>query len=211
MALTIDDQTHRLAVAIDAAGELLDTLQRLMAEPDGSGPATGTIGRHPPESKEPWSPPAAHAYWAIYHGARGLANIMREAVGMRPKRDGPYGYPALLEIGNLAPSVSTLVLRTSIRMVETWVDQARQVPAIDESEPWANVPQIVGAQPPRCPYCQTFGLRMQRRAGRIACFFPGCVDSEGDPTRARMESGRMTGESRLVFGDGTMMHFREAS
>jgi hypothetical protein len=36
---------------------------------------------------------------------------------------------------------------------------------------------------------------------------PGCRDTDGNATRARMEPGRMTGEARLVFGDGTTMHW----
>jgi hypothetical protein len=46
---------------------------------------------------------------------------------------------------------------------------------------------------------------MLRRKGEVKCFFPGCLDSDGSPTRARLEPGRMTGEARLIFGDGIMM------
>jgi hypothetical protein len=66
-------------------------------------------------------------------------------------------------------------------------------------------PPLVAPPPVPCPYCDTYGLRMLRRKGEVKCIFPGCVDSDGWPTKARMEAGRMTGQERLIFRDGMMM------
>lgn len=193
----------RLLVAVTEAGARLDRLMPLIAELDNSGPDTGTIGRHAPESSEPWAKQAADAYFGIYFGAREIARAMRGAAGMhRPVHT--CGQDALDIIRNLAYAAQPFVLRGATRTLERLVRQADQVPAIDEDEPWVALPRQNGKEI-ACPYCATFGLRMLKRKGEVRCIFPGCRDADGNPTRARMESGRMTGEERLIFGDGTMM------
>lgn len=194
----------RLLRAADEADERLVRLAPLLAEPEGEGPSTGTIGRHVPESKEPWAARAAAAYWDLYFGARELARIMRGAARMRRPPD-VCGSEALAIVRNMAPGAQEFILRGVTRKLERWVAQADQVPAIDEGEPWVALPAMPGRRPLACPYCATFGLRMLRRKGEVRCFFPSCKDADGNPTRARMEPGRMTGEERLIFGDGTTM------
>jgi hypothetical protein len=190
---------------IDDAEEMLAKLEPLLAEPEGKGPDTGTIGRSAPESSEPWAPMAASAYWDIYFGAGNLARGMRSAAGLKlPLFKDAYGMEAFSIVRNMAPAVGDTALRWSIRALEQWVAAARSVPALDEDEPWVPLPRTDG-HPLACPYCKTYGLRMLRRKGEVRCFFPDCRDADGNPTRARMEPGRMTGEERLVFGDGTTM------
>jgi hypothetical protein len=197
---------QRLLTAVSEARSLLTALQPLLAEPDGSGPDTGTIGRHAPESREPWAMQAAGAYWDLYFGAGELARGMRSAAGLRlPLFKDTYGHEALSVVVNMAPSVSDTPLRWAATSLEKWSRAAQSVPEIDEGEPWAPLPSPPGRSPLACPYCETFGLRMLRRKGEVRCFFPGCKDRDGHPTRARMEPGRMTGEERLIFGDGTTM------
>lgn len=196
----------RLYEAIGEAGRLLDKLQPLLTEPDGSGPDTGTIGRHAPESREPWSMQAAGAYWDLYFGARELHRAMRYLAGLRLHLfDDVCGEDALEMIRNLIPGASEFALRGVTRTLENLVRRGNAVPDIDEGEPWVSLPSRSGEPPVACPYCKTYGLRMLRRKGDVRCFFPDCRDSDGHPTRARMEPGRMTGEERLVFGDGTTM------
>lgn len=196
----------RLMAAADEAGWLLDRLEPLLAEPEGTGPDTGTIGRHAPESREPWAPAAASAYWDLYFGAGEIARAMRGAAGLRlPIYNDAYGYEAIKVIRNMAPGAQDFILRGATRKLESLVSHALAVPAVDESEPWVPLPHLPGCVPLACPYCRTFGLRMLRRKGEVRCFFPDCTDSDGNPTRARMEPGRMTGEERLIFGDGTTM------
>ena len=209
MPKPVDALTQRLTDAIRDAEGLLPQLRALLPEPDGTGPATGTIGRHPPESAEPWARAAADAYWNLWFGPGKLVGTLRYALRLSRIRDDrlPVGPEALGKVGDLAAGAPEDTVRYVLRKLERWCDLARRIPAIDESEPWDPVPALPGSSPPACPYCGTFGLRMQRRRGQVRCTFPGCTDSDGDATRARMEPGRMTGEARLVFGDGMTMHW----
>lgn len=202
-----DELPGRLIDAIKDAETLLPKLQELLPEPDNTGLKAGTIGRHAPESREPWNQAVADAYWNLWHGTGQLVNYLRHELNLRIWRHPPTGLKALEAIGRLALSVSRDELGYVVRKLERWADLARRIPAIDESEPWVPVPAVPGGTPPACPYCGTFGLRMQRRRGQVRCALPGCEDGDGNVTRARMEPGRMTGEARLVFGDGTTMHW----
>jgi hypothetical protein len=206
---TVDDLYHRLTEAINDAELLLPKLSELLPEPDSLGPTTGTIGRHKPTSDEPWNTAVADAYWNLWFGPTQLVGMLRYALDLPalPDRDTPKGPDALKAIRNLTPSAAGEHVRYVVLSLERWCDLARRIPAIDESEPWTPVPAPPGRTPPECPYCHTFGLRMQRRRGIVRCVMPGCVDGDGRPTQARMEPGRMTGEARLVFGDGTTMHW----
>lgn len=194
----------RLYEAIAEAADRMGKLAPMLAEPEGLGPQLGTIGRHAPESKEPWAPQAASAYWDLYFGAREMARVMRGAADMRRPPD-VCGTEALLIVRSMGPISADWVLRGVTRKLQRWVAHADAIPSIDEDEPWVALPRRPGGQPFACPYCATFGLRMLVRKGEVRCFFPGCKDSDGNATRARMEPGRMTGEERLIFGDGTTM------
>jgi hypothetical protein len=196
----------RLYSATGAARYRLECLAPLLTEPESAGPQTGTIGRHAPESSEPWAQQAAAAYFDLYFGAREMARAMRGIMGIRrPIGDEACGAAGLAIVDNMAPSVPPFMLRGVTRNLERWVRQAEQVAAIDEDEPWEPLPRVAGHAELACPYCDTYALRMLKRKGEIRCFFPGCTDTDGRPTRARMEPGRMTGEERLIFGDGMMM------
>jgi hypothetical protein len=205
MARVETDKLDRLYEAIREAEAFLAKLEPLLAEPETSGPDTGTIGRSVPESSEPWAPAAASAYWDIYFGAGNLARGMRSAAGLKlPLFKDTYGSEALAIVRNMAPTVSDTPLLWATRELEKWVRHAQEIPAVDEDEPWVELPRQSGEHL-ACPYCNTYGLRMLRRKGEVRCVFPGCKDADGNPTRARMETGRMTGEERLIFGDGTTM------
>jgi hypothetical protein len=190
--------------AVRDARARINRLHPLIAEPENGGPDTGTIGRHAPESSEPWGKQAAGAYFDLYFGAREYARAMRGAARMRRPAD-VCGHDALDIVDAMVTISQPFVLRGVTRGLERLVRQADQVPGIDESEPWVALPAMPGQVPLACPYCKTYGLRMLKRKGEVKCFFPGCTDSDGSPTRARLEPGRMTGEERLIFGDGIMM------
>ena len=207
MPKTVDELGQRLAEAIRDAEALIPQLQRLLAEQSSSGPHTGTIGRHAPESRPPWNQAVADAYWNLWHGPAFLASYLRDELGLPPFPAPAYGPPGLAIVAGLTPGVVRDSQRFVLRKLERWVDLARRIPEIDESEPWVPVPAMPGGRPPACPYCGTYGLRMQRRRGQVRCAMPGCRDADGNTTRARMEPGRMSGESRLVFGDGMMLHW----
>lgn len=210
MTQTIDGISQRLSDAISDASDMLGRLRPLLPEPDASGPQTGTIGRHAPESREPWNRAVADAYWNLWFGPGVLVNACRIDLGLEPL--GGAGQPgrlagqvALSALRNLVIAAPGDLRKHVIAKLERWVDLARAIPAVDISEPWSPVPAAPGQHPPPCPYCKTYGLRMQRRRGQVRCAMPGCKDADGMPTRARMEPGAMTGEERLVFTDGTTM------
>lgn len=204
MAKTADPDTHLLMWLLNAAAEirgLLPVLKYMLAEPDSNGPDTGTTHRTP-DGSEPWNSAVGAVYTDIWYGLGTMVNELRISAGMRSHFRKPAGYVALDEILNIAPVASAEALKQAGHRLAGWVNRAKQLPAIDEAEPWVPVPGT-----PACPYCHTRGLRMRKRAGDVSCFYPDCKDADGRPTRARMEPGRMTGESRLIFGDGTMMHW----
>jgi hypothetical protein len=207
-----DDDLARLTDALRDIERLLPGLSSLLPEAGGQGPQTGVIGRHAPASSEPWQAEAAAAYWTIHAGIRSMLNEMRYERGMQPMiwrgHDDATGR-VLQMLRNYAPAVSAETLAEAADRLESWLTSARQIADIDEAERWVPVPSAPGGKPPRCPYCRTYNLRMARRRGEVRCLYPGCVDGSGNPTRARMEWGRMSGEGILVFGDDTTMHYRE--
>lgn len=207
-----DHDLSRLTAALLDAARLLPHLSALLPETGGQGPQTGTIGRHAPESSEPWQAEAASVYWTIHTGIRRLVNEMRGERGMvslvwRGHDDATHQVFRLAR--NYAPAVSPETVATALARVEGWVTSARQIADVDEVERWIPVPRVPGGKPPACPYCKTYNLRMARRRGEVRCLYPGCTDRDGNPTRARMELGPMSGEGLLVFADDTTMHYRE--
>jgi hypothetical protein len=139
----------RLLSAASDAATLLYRLQPLLAQPESSGPDTGTIGRHAPESREPWAREAAGAYWDLYFGARTMVRELRYALGLLPGVYADvYGSEALDVIRNLAPSAPDEALRHAARELERLVSRGLAVPAVDEDEPWAPLPARPGRTPP---------------------------------------------------------------
>lgn len=203
----------RLTAALATAEGLLPVLSELMPERGGQASRTGTVNRHAPGGSEPWQAEAADAFWRIHGGIRALANELRAGRGLSPivwRGHDDATDRVFRLVANFVPGAPDDVVSDALARVEGWVESAQQITDIDEVERWVPVPRLPGGRPPACPFCETFGLRMTRRGGRVRCFFPQCVDSEGRPTRARMELGVMTGEGVLVFTDGTTMPPQEA-
>lgn len=203
------DYEH-LCSALTEAEALLPVLARLLPEPSSGGPATGTIGRHAPESSEPWQAEAADAYWRIWFGSRKLANRLARVLELR-ERNYPAGGTghALTAISSYATKIDPEELASTRERVEGWVTSARRIRDIDEIESWVPLPRPKGFPPPACPYCKTLSLRMAKGREEVRCFFPQCQDYDGNPTRARMEIGRYSAAGHLVFGDGTVVAYRE--
>lgn len=193
---------------VSTVQDLLPQLRWMLPEPDVTGPHSGT-SRPAPGPSEPWNTEVAHAYWCLWIGTGNVVNALRRSAGLELLEPAPRGYRAASMILDYAPAAEVGAVELAIRRLERWISMARALPGIDEAEPWVPVPGTAGVPPP-CPYCDTFGLRMLKRRGEVRCFYPGCTDRDGKATRARMEPGRMTGEARLIFGDGTMMHWAGA-
>lgn len=206
MPTVINDLHKRLSEALRDVADLLPQVRALLPEPDGSGPQTSTIGRHAPESREPWNQPAADAYWNLYFGPGKLLPGVRYELGLRRVLDQnlPVGDEALDVLGRILGGAPDDVIKRIIRKLERWVTLAERIPDVGTSEPWVVIRSPTGRSP-ECPYCHTFGLRMQLQAEQVKCVFPGCCDIDGMPTRAYVRRGRMTGEPHLVFRDGTVM------
>lgn len=193
----------------------MDDLGHLMSEQVSRGPQTGTIGRSAPESSEPWNSEAADPYWRIWFGVRKLAEGFQRLCD-RPLTDWTEGgyiatSRAFATLRDLATTAPEPALREARRRLESWILAARRIRDIDEDDSWVPVPRAPGLPPPVCPYCHTLSLRMAKAREIVRCFFPQCTDLDGRPTRARMEPGAMTGAGTLVFGDGTVVSYREGS
>lgn len=210
----IDRAQHlaqRLDQALDQIADLLPLLAGMLPHRDTGGPRTGTFGHSTPDGSEPWNSAVADVFTSIWFGIPKVVNYMRTSLGLRRLDFAPGGTAGCDVIRQLASSVPEVVLDAAMRDCERWVIRARQLPAIDESEPWTSLPTLPQyGHPPLCPYCGTTALRMRKRAAEVACFMPDCTDGDGRPTRARMEPGRMTGEARLVFADGMFLTFERA-
>lgn len=209
-----DQDYQHLLKALNHAEGLLPVLGRLLPEPSGTGPATGTIGRHAPESSEPWQGEAADAYWRIWFGARKLADRLRRRMGLPVRRwgagDTGAAFTAIANLAALGSTIPPAEVAEAREEVERWVASAQRIRDIDQVETWVPLPRPPGFPPPACPYCKTLSLRMAKGREEVRCFFPECKDYDGSPTRARMETGRFTDSGHLVFGDGTVVAYREA-
>lgn len=207
-----DADAARLTAACTDVRKSLADVAALLPEQQGK-PRVGTIGRHPPESAEPWQGEAAAAYWTIHFGARNVEDVCREHVGLpplRPRRGGSSANTdeALRMIANCAPTLPADILRAVRARVEKWATMIEQLSDIDLADVWVPVPRQPGALPPACPYCTLFTLRMTVRREIVRCFNPACRDADGRPPIARMERGRLTGDGMLVFADQTVVHYR---
>jgi hypothetical protein len=218
-AMGRDTQTANAAVdaaalttaCADVAAALAD-VRNLLPEPQGK-PRSGTIGRHAPESSEPWQGEAASVYWTIHFGARRLEDACRADVGLPsldPPRGGSTGNTdeALTRIANYGPTLTTRMLAEATRRVDRWVSAIGQLSDIDQADVWVPVPRTPGSLPPACPYCTMFSLRMTVLREIVRCFNPACRDGDGTKPVARMERGRLTGDGMLVFTDGSVIHYR---
>lgn len=202
----------RLTTACTDVRKALPDVRALLPEPQGRA-KTGTIGRHPPESSEPWQGTAAAVYWNIHFGARNLEDECRAAIGLEPhtpRRGGSSANTdeALRAIAACTTSLDPPMLAAVRRRVESWSTSIYQLPDIDLADLWTPVPRQPGALPPACPYCGLFTLRMTVRREIVRCFNPPCRDADDRPPTARMERGRLTGDGMLVFNDSTVVHYR---
>jgi hypothetical protein len=205
------DVARLIAACTDVRKSLAD-VRALLPEPQGRA-KVGTIGRHPPDSSEPWQGAAAAVFWTIHAGARRLEDACRADVGIGPVTPPRGGSDtntdeALLTVSAYASTLTPALLKVARRRAEKWATSIDQLPDIDLADVWTPVPRQPGALPPSCPYCAMFTLRMTVRREIVRCFNPPCRDHEGSPPVARMERGRLTGEGMLVFNDSTVVHYR---
>lgn len=199
------DRLHWDVEELTNAGGLLDQLNALLPVP------TSTLDNSPLRhiktfgAPAPWHPEAGNILMAIHAGARDLENEMRYRLnGTTAKRGGSEvnTRKALASVVRLAYALPAPVVEDAANQVAGWVRAARQIHDIDQTDRWVPLPRAPGMMPPPCPYCDTYALRMSRRAGEVRCINPECVDDRGRRPVARMAYGHLTGDAYLAFGDG---------
>lgn len=195
---------NELIADIKTCHALLPILNELKNQQPGMGPRESTIGRTPPESKEPWAAEAATAYFNLYFGSRSCANAMRVEIGLTA-RAWAINEDGLDQIQSTASLVMPHTLRTASVYVSRWMNAGLRIRDIDLQDSWTPLPREPGHPPTYCPFCSNLSLRINQRRGLIRCFFPGCRDSNGTSTRARIEVSPAHGKGILVFDDGTII------
>jgi hypothetical protein len=118
---------------------------------------------------------------------------------------------ALNSIVKLVHGLPEDVARGARGQMEHWVEQARQIRDIGESEKWIPIHVPRGHLPPACPYCKTFSLRIAQESGRVACVNGKCEDSNGDRPRGRIEKNRVNGNVVLVWAAGRAIYYEGAA
>lgn len=130
---------------------------------------------------------------------------------------GPRGASAantaasLRAIPDLAAKAGDPHATGAARLLARWCREAREVRDIDTSERWVPVPRLPGTKVPACPYCLTYALRMQVRAGVVRCTNPECRDPDGHRPKAHVAIGQISQEGVLVFRDGAQVNFTLAA
>lgn len=201
---TMQDQLTGDIDTLTKPGGLLDQLTALITE-QASNPDTKHITKRLTGSSPPWHAEAAHVLTEIHQGARDLENDIRYSItGRTMTRGGSDANTrkALHAITQLTPAVPEHITRHAAGQIAGWVRAAQRIRDIDQTERWVPLPRMPGMRPPPCPYCRTYGLRMNRMAGEVRCVNRECVDDEGRRPVARMEHGRLTGDAYLAFADG---------
>ena len=142
---------------------------------------------------------------AIHTGARDLETEMRYRVTKTIRGRGGSDANtrlALRAVGGLVYAVPGPVADDAARRVAQWAENIRTVGDIDQAHRWTPLPQAPGCDPPPCPYCDLFSLRMSRTAYLVRCINSACVDDRDRRPVARMMAGGLTGDAYLAFGDG---------
>lgn len=83
-----------------------------------------------------------------------------------------------------------------------WALIIQQLPAIDTAPRWIPIRPGPDGLPPKCPWCETFSLRLCVEFGRVQCWFPGCEDDDGRRPSAQLEISRLSGQPVLAWGTG---------
>lgn len=196
---------------------LLDQLEQLLPEPIADA-TKGSMQHHKVTgSPAPWHAEAGPLLMTIHAGVRELEVDLKWHVSRRlaETRGGSDANTtaALDSIVRLVHGVDDHTARGVRHQLDRWIEQARQVRDIGESERWIPIHVPKGQLPPSCLYCKTFSLRVAQESGRVACVNPRCEDENGQRPRAHIEKNRLDGSAVLVWLDGRTTYYyeREAS
>jgi hypothetical protein len=197
--------TTDLAQACSELGNWIAVAETLVAIPDQQ---PGVRVSSKPGSRAPWNPAVATALLDARQGIRDLECEMRTEVTGAPgrPRGGSDGNTrdALKAISAMEQAVSRDHVADALRQLISWANTIRRLPSIDDLPHWRRLRPGPDGMPPRCPFCETFSLRVAVESGVVGCWFPGCTDSEGRRPQARLEISRLNGSGVLVWNDGTV-------
>jgi len=200
-----------LAQACEELGSWLAIAETLTALPDiePGGRRAGKPGSRPPGNQA-----ALGVIMDAHAGVRALeAEFRFEVTGTRRPRGGSGANTevALSALPDLADAVPVqheagrpcrCAHCEALRQVGRWALAVRQLPAVDDAPRWVKLRAGPDGLPPRCPFCETFSLRLAVESGEIWCWFPGCEDGDGNQPKARVEISRIGGIPVLAWSSG---------
>lgn len=190
---------------------LLPRLEELLSEPVAD-PTKGTMSRHRVSgSPAPWHPEAGPVLLEIHAGVRELEqdlkwHITRRLVEQRGGSDANT-LEALDSIVRLVHGVDSDTARGVRHRLDRWIERARQIRDIGESEKWIPIHVPKGQLPPTCPYCKTYSIRLAQESGRVACVNPKCLDENDERPRGRIDKNRLDGNAMLSWADGRTTYY----
>jgi len=196
---------------IQAAGDaLLDYLtaaEVLITRPD----APGTVSSgHSASSAPPWNPAAANVVMTIHAGVRELERELRLRVAGTVLERGGSDVNTVLGVAAvtaMCAAADTGTRRHALRTIHGWTVAAQRLPGIDEATRWIPVRAAKDRDPPACPHCGTYSLRLAEGAYMVACFHPDCPGrgSDGQRAMARLDLSRLPPHGPvLLWDDGTI-------
>ncbi|RVX41148.1 hypothetical protein EDD27_3618 [Nonomuraea polychroma] len=205
--MTPAEETPTLVTELKA---LLPRLQELLPEPVAD-PTKGTMSHHKISgSPAPWHPEAGGVLMTIRAGVRELEDDLRYHVTGHTGegRGGSDGntVAALDTIVRLVHGVDDEMARDACHRLNRWIEQARQIRDIGESEKWIPI-RVSKGLPPACPYCNTYSIRLAQQSGRVVCVNVRCEDGNAERPRGRIDKNRLDGSAMLVWADGRSTYY----
>jgi hypothetical protein len=185
-----------LGESCTAIATWLPVAQALTTEPDISG----VTAHGAPSSRPPWNSAAGNAAMDAHEGLRRLEAALRLAVTGRPgvRRGGSDANTAAAidAIENLGQAVTVQAMAAAARILDRWVRQIQELPAVDEAEPWRKVAAA-------CPYCRFPMLRVRPRSGEVTCLrYGACSDGDGQHPVGRLDVSVLSGDPLIRWADG---------
>jgi hypothetical protein len=173
----------------------LPVARALTSQPD----VDGTAGGGKPGSRPPCNPAAENAAMDAHEGVRRLEASLRLAVtgrtGRRRGGSDANTAAAIRAIEALGHGVAPDAAAQAARILERWSRQIRELPAVDDAEPWRRVAAA-------CLHCGRGMLRLQARAGRVTCLaYGGCTDHDGNHPVGLVQHS-VSGEPMVAWADG---------
>jgi hypothetical protein len=196
-----------LAAACSELRGWLAIAETLLAARDQQ-PSVRVAGQ--PASRPPWNSAVADALDDARAGIRRLEADMYLEIFGKPRRargssDGNTT-AAIKAVAAMETAVTRDHAKEAAHALARWAAMIRRLPAVDDLPHWIRIRPGPDGLPPKCPFCGTFSLRLAMESGLVACWMPGCADSDGRRPQAHLDISRITGSPVLVWQDGVVAH-----